>query len=118
MIIPRNTKVPARQSELLRTVVDGQVSIRVEVTQGDDEDPAYVRHVTKDGGQLFFIPPYPAGAPIGVTFYYNIEQNIQVEVTDLSVNRSLGTFEVENVANLSDDEVAVARSKNRDLEVN
>ena len=54
----------------------------------------------------------------GVTFYYNIEQNIQGVVKDLSVNRSLGTFEVENVANLSDDEVAVARSKNRDLEVN
>jgi len=118
IIIPRNTKIPAKRSEIFGTVNEGQTEIRIDVTQGDDEDPDYVRFVTKKGGQLFSIPPYPAGAPIQITFHYDIDQTIQVEVTDLTVQHSLGTFEIDNVANLSDDEVATARQKNKNLEVN
>jgi molecular chaperone DnaK len=117
IIIPRNAKVPARRSEVFNTVHEGQAEIMVQVTQGDDEDPEYVRFVTKNGGQLFSIPPYPAGAPIQITFHYDIDQTIQVEITDLTTVRSLGTFEIDNVANLSDEEVAAARQKNKDLEV-
>ena len=42
---------------------------------------------------------------------------IQVELTDMTAQQSLGTFEVDNDANLSDDEVAAARTKNKGLEV-
>jgi len=118
IIIPRNRKIPASEFEVFNTVNDGQTEINIHVTQGDDEDPEYVRFVTKEGGQLFSIPPYPAGAPIRITFHYDIDQTIQVEVTDLTANKSLGTFEVDNVANLSDEEVAAARQKNKNLEVN
>lgn len=118
VIIPRNTKIPAKRSEVFGTVQDGQTEIRVEVTQGDDEDPDYVRLVTKQGGQLFAIPPYPSGAPIQITFHYDIDQTIQVEVTDLTAGRSLGTFEVDNVANLTDEQVREASQKNKTLEVN
>ena len=118
IIIPRNRKIPASEFDVFSTVRDGQTEVKVQVTQGDDEDPQYVRLVTKEGGQLFTIPPYPAGAPIRITFHYDIDQTIQVEVTDLTSNESLGTFEVDNVANLSDEEVAAAREKNKNLEVN
>jgi molecular chaperone DnaK len=118
IIIRRNTKIPAKGSEFFNTVSDGQTEIKLRVTQGDDEDPEYVRLVTKEGGQLFSIPPYPAGAPIQITFHYDIDQTIQVEVTDLTTAKSLGTFEIDNVANLSDEEVAAARQKNKQLEVN
>jgi molecular chaperone DnaK len=119
IIIPRNTKVPARQSDIFNTVHDGQTEIKIEVTQGDDEDPDYVRFVTKKGvGQLFSVPPYPAGAPVQITFHYDIDQTIQVEVTDLTATKSLGTFEIDDVANLSDEEVAAAAHKNKNLEVN
>jgi molecular chaperone DnaK len=67
---------------------------------------------------LFSIPPYPAGAPIQITFHYDIDQTIQVEVTDLTTATSIGTLEIDNVANLSDEEVAAARQKNKQLEVN
>jgi molecular chaperone DnaK len=118
IIIPRNRKIPASEFEVFNTVNEGQTEIKIQVTQGDDEDPEYVRFVTKEGGQLFSIPPYPAGAPIRITFHYDIDQTIQVEVTDLTANKSLGTFEVDNVANLSDEEVAAARQKNKNIEVN
>lgn len=118
IIIPRNKKIPASESELFSTVQDGQTEIKIQVTQGDDEDPEYVRLVTKEGGQVFAIPPYPMGAPIRITFHYDIDQTIQVEVSDLTADRSLGTFEVDNVANLTDEQVAAARQKNKNLEVN
>jgi len=118
IIIPRNRKIPASESEVFNTVNEGQTEINIQVTQGDDEDPEYVRFVTKEGGQLFSIPPYPAGAPIRITFHYDIDQTIQVEVTDVTANKSLGTFEVDNVANLSDEDIAAARQKNKNLEVN
>lgn len=118
IIIPRNRKIPASESEVFNTVNEGQTEIKIQVTQGDDDDPEYVRFVTKDGGQVFSIPPYPVGTPIRITFHYDIDQTIQVEVTDLTADQSLGTFEVDNVANLTDEEVRSARQKNKNLEVN
>ena len=118
IIIPRNRKIPASESEVFNTVNEGQTEIKIQVTQGDDDDPEYVRFVTKDGGQVFSIPPYPVGAPIRITFHYDVDQAIQVEVTDLTADQSLGTFEVDNVANLTDEEVRSARQKNKNLEVN
>ncbi|MEV6258673.1 Hsp70 family protein [Nocardia sp. NPDC051911] len=122
IVIPRNTKIPAKASKVFGTVADGQTELRICVTQGDDEDLDYVRFVTEgkwpDGGQLFAIPPYPANAPVQITFHYDIDQTIQVEITDLTADKSLGTFEVDNVANLSEGEIRVARTKNEDLEVN
>jgi molecular chaperone DnaK len=118
VIIPRNTKIPAKNSDVFTTRHDGQTEVRVQITQGDDDDPQYVRFVTKDGGQLFSLPPYPTGAPIQITYHYDIDQTIQVEVIDLTANQSLGTFEVDNVANLTDEEVTAARQKNENLEVN
>jgi molecular chaperone DnaK len=47
-----------------------------------------------------------------------MDQTIQVEITDLTADRSLGTFEVDNVANLSATDIRSARTKNENLEVN
>ncbi|NKY27042.1 Hsp70 family protein [Nocardia gamkensis] len=122
IVIPRNTKIPAKASKVFGTVADGQTEVRICVTQGDDEDIDHVRFVTKgkwpDGGQLFAIPPYPANAPVLITFHYDMDQTIQVEITDLTADRSLGTFEVDNVANLSATDIRAARTKNENLEVN
>lgn len=122
IIIPRNTKVPAKVSEVFGTMVDGQTGVRVTVTQGDDEDIGHVKFLTKgkwpNGGQLFAIPPYPVDSPILITFHYDVDQLVQVQITDLTADASLGTFEIENVANLTTVEVRAARQKNEELEVN
>ena len=118
IIIPHNTKIPASGEGFFATIHDGQAEIKVEITQGDDDDPDYVVMVTREGGQTFSLPPYPAGAPIRITFYYDIDQTVQVEVFDINANESLGTFEAENVRNLSQEEVAAARRRNKDTEVN
>lgn len=108
IVIPRNTKIPAKLERELRTIRDGQTAIEIEVTQGDDTDPQYVVVV---GSKTLSLPPYPAGSPIRVIYAYDIDQTIFVEVIDLVANVSMGTFEIDRLANLDDQQVADAATK-------
>ena len=114
-IIPRNTKIPAKRSEGFSTVVDGQTEINIRVTQGDDDDPTYVKLI---GTQTIEIPPYPKGAPIGVEYAYDIDQIVFISVYDYSAQTLITSFEVTNDANLSADDIDDAHDDNRNTEVN
>jgi molecular chaperone DnaK len=114
IIIPPNTKIPAKRSDRFYTLHDYQTEIDVQVTQGDDEDPDYVRVI---GNQVLQIPPYPAGAEIEVVYAYDIDQMVFIEVTDMTTGRPIGTFEVANEANLTDEQVRQAALKMRATEV-
>jgi molecular chaperone DnaK len=114
VIIAPNTRIPAKHTSSFRTVADNQTEIRVSVTQGDDADPSFVKVI---GEQILPIPSYPAGAPVDVTFAYDIDQTVFIEVTDLTTNRSLGTFEVHDVSNMDSAEKDLAADKIRALEV-
>lgn len=114
VVIPRNSKVPAKRSVDGYTVVDNQSSIKVQVTEGDDADPEYVFEV---GSKELPIPPYPKGAPVRVTYAYDIDQTVFIELTDLTANTSLGTFTVDRLANLTDAQVSTAARKVSSLSV-
>jgi len=113
-LIEANTRIPAKSTKRFRTVVDGQTELHVEVTQGNDADPDYVKII---GDEVLTIPPYPAGAPVDVTFAYDIDQTVFIEVTDLTAGQSLGNFEVNNVSNMDGEERDRAAGKIRILEV-
>lgn len=108
VLIPRNAKIPDSYSGEFSTIVDNQTELRVQVTQGDDPDPEFV---TMLGESTLKIPPYPKGAPIRVTYHYDIDQTVQIEVTDLTSGQFLGSFEIDRAANLNDEEVAAATDK-------
>ncbi|WP_040796461.1 Hsp70 family protein [Nocardia higoensis] len=108
IVVPRNTKVPAKMSEDLHTVHDNQTAVEVEVTEGEETNPDYVVVV---GSKTLPIPPYPAGAPVRVTYAYDIDQTVFVELTDLTTGRSLGTFTVDRPANLADAQLRAAEIK-------
>ncbi|MGW6929488.1 Hsp70 family protein [Lentzea sp. NPDC054927] len=114
VIIAPNTRIPAKHTDSFRTVSDNQTEIRVSVTQGDDADPSFVKVI---GEQVLPIPAYPAGAPVDVTFAYDIDQTVFIEVADLTTNRSLGTFEVHDVSSMDSAEKDLATGKIRTLEV-
>lgn len=114
IVIPRNSKIPAKLSADGYTVVDNQTAIHVQVTEGDDTNPEYVVEI---GSKDIPIPPYPKGAAVRVTYAYDIDQTVFVEITDLTANRSLGTFTLDRLANLTDDEVQTAARKVRSLSV-
>lgn len=108
IIIPRNTKIPAQLSREFYTLYEQQTRVQVEVTQGDDADPAFVTIV---GEQTLSIPPYPKGAPVRITYSYDVDQIIHIEIVDLTSGQSMGTFEVVNDSNMDRGEVASARSR-------
>jgi molecular chaperone DnaK len=106
VIIPANSRIPCQRSQIYSTVVDGQTQIKVEVTEGDDEDLRYVRVL---GTSTLRIPPYPEGAPVDVTFSCDIDGILHIEVRDLTSGKSLGEFEIDRTANL--DQQAVDGSR-------
>jgi molecular chaperone DnaK len=107
VIIPHNTKIPAKKSGMFATVYDNQTRLLVEVTEGNDTDVEYVKII---GSSTLELPPYPKNSPIEVIYQYDIDQTIFIEVFDKVANTSLGTFEIDRVANLSDEQLATAIS--------
>ena len=108
VVIPRNAQIPSLHSARGKTSVENQTELRISVTQGDDPDPDFVTVV---GESLLKIPPYPKGAPIEISYQYDIDQTVVIAVFDLTANVSLGTFEVDRIANLNDADVAAASAK-------
>jgi molecular chaperone DnaK len=78
VLIPRNTTIPTRKSELFSTAADGQTGVDVHVLQG--ERPMARDNRTLGRFQLSGLPPAPRGVPqIEVTF--DIDANGIVHVT-------------------------------------
>lgn len=115
VVIPRNSKIPCSDSKIGSTVTDNQNSIFVRVTQGEDKD---IRYVTEIGSKDIPIPAYPKGAEVRISYNYDIDQTVFVEVFDLTSNKSLGTFEIERIQNLSNEELATAMKKIERLSIN
>ncbi|GHA90789.1 molecular chaperone DnaK [Streptomyces tendae] len=103
VIIPHNTPVPAKKSDIFVTLYDRQRRFRVQVTEGDDEDLAYVKTV---GESTIEIPQHPKGAPFEVVYSYDVDGIIHVEVKDGTTGKWLGEFELERPGNLSQTELS------------
>ncbi|MFE7127058.1 Hsp70 family protein [Streptomyces sp. NPDC057617] len=103
VIIPHNTPVPAKKSDTFHTIRNRQRRLRVQVTEGDDEDLAYVKTV---GESVIDIPQYPMGAPFEVFYSYDVDGIIHVEVKDGTTGEWLGEFELERPDNLGPAELA------------
>ena len=114
IIIARNSKIPTKGSKVYGTKYDDQEEVLIQVTEGDDKDPDYV---TILGECVIRLPPYPAGAKIQVEFAYDVDQTIFVEVRDLTSGERAGSFEVDRVVNLSDEQLAQSRAKLQQITV-
>lgn len=108
IIIPRNTPLPAKNTRGVVTRYECQERMRYCVTQGDDRDPEFVVVV---GESTLDLPIYPKGAPFDVTYSYDLEQIVHVEVTDRTTGLQLGTFEIERVSNLKKSQVEEAKKR-------
>src|SRR5207237_5224506 len=60
-LIPRNTTIPTRKSEIFSTATDSQTSVEVHVLQG--ERPMARDNRTLGRFQLVGLPPAPRGVP-------------------------------------------------------
>lgn len=102
-IIERNSKVPARASEVFTTFVDGQTSVDLHILQGERELAKDCRSLARF--QLKGIDPMPAGLPrIDVTFIIDENGILQVRAKDQRGGREQ-LIEVKPTYGLTEDEV-------------
>ena len=86
-IIPRNTTVPTRNSEVFSTTEDNQNLVRVHVLQGERE--LAVDNQTLGRFELVGIPPAPRGVPqIEVSFDIDADGILNVSAKDLGTKRA------------------------------
>ena len=86
-IIPRNTTVPTRKSEVFSTTEDNQNLVRVHVLQGERELAA--DNSTLGRFELVGIPPAPRGVPqIGVSLDIDADGILNVSAKDLGTKRA------------------------------
>ena len=115
VVIPKNAKIPTKGQQHARTVADQQEYILVQVMQGEDRD---VRYVTEIGSKEIPIPRYPKGAPFTVSYAYDIDQTVYVELYDDTAHKVVGKFEVDRIMNMSDEEVRKAMQRMKDMDIN
>jgi molecular chaperone DnaK len=85
-VIPRNTTIPTRKSEIFSTAADSQTSVEVHVVQG--ERPLARDNRTLGRFHLVGIPPAPRGVPqIEVTFDIDANGIVNVSAKDLGTGK-------------------------------
>lgn len=114
IILPKNSKIPTSASSEYVTVVDNQKEINLQVVQGEDRDPDYVTIMVETKISL---PPYKEGAPIKVSFDYDSDGMIQVEVFDQTAGSILRNIELVRPSNHGDQQVARMREKVRAITI-
>ena len=85
-MIPRNTTIPTRKSEVFSTASDNQTSVEVHVLQG--ERPMAGDNKTLGKFHLVGIPPAPRGVPqVEVTFDIDANGIVNVSAKDVGTGR-------------------------------
>jgi len=85
-LIPRNTTIPTRKSQIFSTAADGQTAVSIHVLQGEREMANHNR--TLGRFDLVGIPPAPRGVPqIEVTFDIDANGIVHVSAKDLGTGK-------------------------------
>ena len=105
VIIPRNTKVPARFGRQYTTSVDGQRNLAITVYQGERD---LVVHNRKLGGIILKnIPPMPAGLPkIDIAFILDADGILTVRAKELRSETSTEVA-IKSAYGISEEEMAL-----------
>ena len=86
VLIPRNTTIPTRKSEVFSTAADNQTSVEIHVLQGERPVASGNRSLGKF--HLIGIPPAPRGMPqVEVTFDIDANGILNVSAKDSATNK-------------------------------
>src|SRR5687767_7821613 len=103
-LIPRNTTIPSKKSEIFSTATDHQSSVEVHVLQG--ERPLARDNRTLGRFHLAGLPPAPRGVPqVEVTFDIDANGIVSVMAKDKATGKEQ-TITISGAGGLSKDEVA------------
>jgi molecular chaperone DnaK len=124
-LIPRNTTIPTKKSDIFSTAADSQSSVEVHVLQG--ERPMARDNRTLGRFHLDGIPPAPRGVPqIEVTFDIDANGIVNVSAVDkatgkkqhitITASSGLSEVEIENMVKSAAEHEADDRSKRDEIE--
>jgi molecular chaperone DnaK len=103
VLIPRNTTIPTKRSEVFSTADDNQTTVEIHVLQGEREMAAGNRTIGKF--QLTGIPPAPRGMPqVEVTFDIDANGILHVSAKDKATGKEQ-KIRIEASSGLSDKEI-------------
>ena len=114
VILPKNTQVPAAYTGQYTTTVPYQESLKIQVTQGEEED---LRYVTVIGTADIEIAPREKIVEIEVSISCDENSIIHVRVYDLDLQRDLGEIYIERVANLNEEEIRQSQQRISKLDI-
>jgi molecular chaperone DnaK len=102
-LIPANTTIPTRKSEIFSTAADNQPSVEIHVLQG--ERPMAADNRTLGRFHLDGIPPAPRGVPqIEVTFDIDANGILHVSAKDKATNKEQ-SIRITSSSGLSKDDI-------------
>ncbi len=102
-LIPRNTTIPVRRSDIFSTAENNQTLVEVHVLQGEREMVTDNKSLGRF--KLLGIPPAPRGVPqVLVSFDIDANGILQVTAVDKTTGREQG-LTIQGASNLSDAEV-------------
>ncbi|MDR1174764.1 MAG: molecular chaperone DnaK [Treponema sp.] len=102
-LIPRNTTIPTRKSQIFSTAADGQTAVSIQVLQGEREMANQNR--TLGRFDLVGIPPAPRGVPqIEVTFDIDANGIVHVSAKDLGTGKEQ-KIRIESSSGLNDSDI-------------
>ena len=103
VLIPKNTTIPTKKSQIFSTAADNQTSVEINVLQG--ERPMAADNKSLGRFILEGIPPAPKGIPqIEVTFDINANGILNVTARDKATGKEK-TVRIENSASISKEEI-------------
>ncbi|MBP3607796.1 MAG: molecular chaperone DnaK [Treponema sp.] len=102
-LIPRNTTIPTKKSQVFSTAADGQTAVTIHVLQGEREMAAQNR--TLGNFDLVGIPAAPRGVPqIEVTFDIDANGIVHVSAKDMGTGKEQH-IQITSSSGLSEDEI-------------
>jgi molecular chaperone DnaK len=103
VLIPRNTTIPTKKSEVFSTAEDNQTTVEIHVLQGERQMAVDNRTIGKF--QLTGIPPAPRGMPqVEVTFDIDANGILHVSAKDKATGKEQ-KIRIEASSGLSDSEI-------------
>ena len=103
VLIPRNTTIPTKKSEIFSTADDNQTTVEIHVLQGERDLAIHNKTIGKF--QLTGIPPAPRGTPqVEVTFDIDANGILHVTARDKATNKEQ-KIRIEASSGLSDAEI-------------